>query len=104
MTREEEMIKVVDSFLDDPVSKKLLNRQALYAFAPYLLKWADEHPSEEHGKELLYVLNKGVKQGKKEMLDKTCEWLENRLAPDGSIAPTYASLIHDFKKAMEEQI
>lgn len=35
-------------------------------------------------------------------IKKACEWLENRFAPDGSIIPTYASLIQDFRKTMEE--
>ena len=32
-------------------------------------KWADEHPVDYGGKAMLHVLNKGVEQGKKEILN-----------------------------------
>lgn len=56
-------------------------------------KQALEHPT---GGELLYVLNKGAAIGRREMLDKACEWLKyNFNMPDDFE-------IH-FRKAMEEQ-
>ena len=54
---------------------------------------AFEQPS---GKELLYVLNKGAAIGRREMLDKACEWLKKSTI----LADT---TIERFKKAMEEQ-
>jgi hypothetical protein len=38
--------------------------------------WSDENPD---GKMLLHVLEKGVKQGKREMLDKVCDFIADKL-------------------------
>lgn len=40
------------------------------------MEYADEHPIHYDGQAMLHVLQKGVKQGKKEMLDKVCKWIE----------------------------
>ena len=40
-------------------------------------------------------------QGYNDAIDRAYEWIENRFAPDGSIIPTYASLMADFRKAMK---
>ena len=53
---------------------------------------AFEQPS---GEELIHVLHKGAAIGRKEMLDKACEWLKcNFNMPD--------DFESHFKKAMEE--
>ena len=52
------------------------------------------------GEELLHVLNKGAAIGRREMLDKACEWLEERQAVDLEV-PNIEKFINDFKKAME---
>lgn len=73
-------------------------------------EWADVNPVHYDGKAYLYVLNKGVEQGKKEMLDEVCKWLEEHLAnffgesyiyeePD-----TLDRCLKSMKKAMEERV
>ena len=39
-------------------------------------EWADANPVHYDGKAYLYVLHKGVEQGRREMLDEVCEWLK----------------------------
>ena len=61
-----------------------------------------DHPS---GGELLYVLNKGVKQGYKDAVEKACEWLRDNHA---DIFLRYLrghdseDEVEHFKKYMEE--
>ena len=52
------------------------------------------------GEELIHVLNKGAAIGRREMLDKACEWLEERQVVDLEV-PNIEKFINDFKKAME---
>ena len=61
--------------------------------------WADEHPINYDGKAMLYVLNKGAAMGRREMLDKVCQYLfENYHGEKLSLR-----MIEDLRKAMEEQ-
>ena len=67
-----------------------------------------EIDEEYNGKAMLYVLTKGVEQGKREMLDKACEWLKSNLYDYAgeddkrNIVPFDDAIFEDFKKAMEE--
>lgn len=59
-----------------------------------------------HAQAMLYVLQKGVKQGKKEMLDKAIEWLRNEtmgllLQPKENYE-LVQEFVDCFKEAMEE--
>ena len=56
------------------------------------------------GEELIHVLNKGAAIGRREMLDRACEWLaDNLLHYWGQInANDTDEFIDNFKKAMEE--
>lgn len=68
-------------------------------------KQAIEHPT---GGELLHVLNKGVKQGYKDAVEKTCEWLKDNVEIyfdiDGN-EPIIdvADLLKDFERDMGGQ-
>ena len=63
-------------------------------------EWADANPVHYDGKAYLYVLNKGVEQGRGEMLEKAVEWLKEH-GKDYWWDVTEQSL-EDFRKAMEE--
>ena len=84
-----------------------------------MMEWADAHPSQDQidalrmeyekgradaiahptGGELLHVLNKGAAIGRREMLDKVCQYLfENYHGEKLSLR-----MIEDLRKAMEEQ-
>lgn len=59
-----------------------------------------------HAQAMFYVLQKGVKQGKKEMLDKAIEWLRNEtmrllLQPKENYE-LVQEFVDCFKEAMEE--
>ena len=56
---------------------------------------------EYNGKAMLHVLTKGVEQGKREILDKACEWLKKNRKNYSSNALGEEYLIDDFKKAMK---
>ena len=43
------------------------------------IEWADEHPKEANGKELLYVCQRTGEIIKKEMIEKVCEWLQTNI-------------------------
>ena len=58
---------------------------------------------EYNGKAMLHVLTKGVEQGKREILDKACEWLKKNRKNYSSNALGEEYLIDDFKKAMKEE-
>ena len=70
MTRIEEIEKAAREYNDD--DDDLQKYEAFKSGA----KWADTYPIHYDGKAYLYVLIKGVEQGKKEMLDKVCKWIE----------------------------
>ena len=55
------------------------------------------------GKAMLHILEKGVKQGKRELIDKACEWLDDNLHHYwGRISADPHNFLFDFRKAMEE--
>lgn len=66
-----------------------------------------EVDEEYNGKAMLHILTKGVEQGKREILDKACEWL--RKGGSGWYLTTefgeneidFVKLAEDFRKAME---
>ena len=60
-----------------------------------------EVDEEYNGKAMLHVLTKGVEQGKREILDKACEWLKKNRKNYSSNALGEEYLIDDFKKAMK---
>ena len=68
-------------------------------------KWADANPANYEGKAMLHVLEKGVKQGKKEMLDKAYGWINLHIGELSDIYTRSAirnKFLDDFRKAMEE--
>lgn len=73
--------------------------------------WADEHPIHYDGKAYLYVLHKGVEQGKKEMLENVCEYIKENLyhawinTNNGNAYRTQSTelFIKNLRKAMEEK-
>lgn len=71
--------------------------------------WADKHPIHYDGQAMLHVLHKGVKRGKKEMLDNVCEWLEEHLADFFGESYIYEEsdtldrCLKSMKKAMEDK-
>ena len=59
---------------------------------------AKEVDEEYNGKAMLYVLEKGVKLGRRELIDKACEWLSQT-----DFCHYYnKEFIDAFRKAMEE--
>lgn len=60
-----------------------------------------EVDEEYNGKAMLHVLEKGVKQGKRDLIEKACEFFTPYI-PDNSGGYDRASVIEQFKKAMEE--
>ena len=62
-----------------------------------------EVDEEYNGKAMLHVLEKGVKQGKREAINRACEWLNDNLHHYwGSISADPHNFLFDFRKAMEE--
>lgn len=61
--------------------------------------WADEHPKETNGKELLYVCQRTAERTKKEMIEKACKWLGNYAELTGI---DFETIKESFLKAMEE--
>ena len=55
---------------------------------------------EPTGEELIHVHNKGAAIGRKEMLDKACEWLYKRQQID-LVVPNIEKFINDLRKDME---
>lgn len=61
--------------------------------------YADEHPINYDGKAMLHVLHKGAAIGRREMLDKVCQYLfENYHGEKLSLR-----MIEDLRKAMLEE-
>lgn len=60
-----------------------------------------EVDEEYNGKAMLHILTKGVEQGKREILDKACEWLKKNRKNYSLNALGEEYLIDDFKKAMK---
>lgn len=68
--------------------------------------WADKNPIHYDGQAMLYVLHKGVEQGKKAMLEKAIEWLRNEtmglmLQPKEN-SELVQEFIDSFKEAMKD--
>lgn len=79
-------------------SKEIDEMNRNYAFEEGA-KWSDK----EHGKELLYAIQKTGERTKREIINKACEWLENELFEDkAEINPYYdydvKSKTYDFLK------
>lgn len=62
-------------------------------------KEADE---ECNGKAMLHVLEKGVEQGRRELIDKACEWLKKWDAYRVCLEGNKDWFIEQFRKAMKE--
>ena len=76
-----------------------------------LAKKINETFEEPSGEELIHIINKGAAIGRREMLDKACEWLfeynkrqAKRFGAKSIMRlPDYTINVGDFRKAMEEQ-
>jgi hypothetical protein len=91
MTREEQIIE----------ASQLYAKHQQKPFMDGAL-WADQNPINYDGKAMLHVLNKGAAIGRSEMLDKACEWLEERQTID-LVVPNIEKFISEFKKETKEQ-
>lgn len=62
---------------------------------------------EYNGKAMLHVLEKGVKQGKRELIDKACKWLRENWRKhvwlDGDNIIHFGLWENDFRKAMDNE-
>lgn len=87
--------------------KVWLDEESCYNNEPQYSEGYVEYVREDyHAQALLYVLHKGVEQGKKEMLDKMCEWLnKNLLTSDITVEHhiVFENFIKCFKEAMEDK-
>ena len=97
MTRNVQIEKAANKYVKDIVTP--LPASLAVAFKKGA-EYADEHPINYDGKAMLHVLHKGAAIGRREMLDKACEWLEERQVVDLEV-PNIEKFINDFKKAME---
>jgi len=61
-----------------------------------------EVDEEYNGKAMLHVLEKGVKQGRREIINRACKWLRKELVNFEDYSGMGEELISDFRKAMEE--
>lgn len=55
---------------------------------------------------MLHVLEKGVKQGKRELIEKACKWWEEELSYPSMIPEEikwYKSKVNKFRKAMSNE-
>lgn len=118
MKRKEEIEKAADLYSDQPESCLEYSDDGWedksdweYVEKAFIAgaRWADEHPIHYDGKAYLYVLHKGVEQGKREMLDKVCDFIKENIdhyigfyLNDGD---TYLddSFFEHLKKAMEDK-
>lgn len=82
-----------------------IDEKAITRTVGNVLLWADEHPIHYDGQAMLHVLHKGVMQGKKEMLDRVIEWLNNNLRSYGAhyYFVDQDKLNKDLRKAMEDK-
>lgn len=83
-----------------------IDEKAITRTVGNVLLWADEHPIHYDGQAMLHVLHKGVEQGKKEMLDRVCKWLEEHswdylVGADNVYILLDDKMVSDLKKAME---
>lgn len=79
MTRKEEIVDAAKKAAEEVYSYTFQGMDDLIGLFKAGAEWADAHPVHYDGKAYLYVLHKGVEQGKKEMLDRVIEWLDNNL-------------------------
>jgi alpha-L-arabinofuranosidase len=107
MTRREEIEKVAMEYASPMTEKdEMLKYDAFKSGA----KWADTYPVHYDGKAYIYVLNKGVEQGRREMLDEVCEWLDKNIPVSDLENEHYVvfteenkkNFIKDCKKSMNE--
>ena len=117
MTRKEEIEKasveyqlenkpmaIRGDFFDDEVYRMNVNPSFIAG-----AEWADKNPVHYDGKAMLYVLHKGVKQGKQEMLEEVCKYIKEKLyhawinTSNGNTYRTKSTelFIKNLKKAME---
>ncbi len=64
-----------------------------------------EVDEEYNGRAMLYVLEKGVKQGRRELIENACKWWEEELSYPSMTQEEikwYKSKVNKFRKAMEE--
>jgi hypothetical protein len=64
-----------------------------------------EVDEEYNGRAMLYVLEKGVKQGRRELIENACKWWEKELSYPSMTQEEikwYKSKVNKFRKAMEE--
>jgi hypothetical protein len=61
-----------------------------------------EVDEEYNGKAMLHVLEKGVEQGRRELIDKACKWLKKWDAYRVCLEGRKDWFIEQFKKAMKE--
>lgn len=92
MRKEQIEQAVQEAFLQSGIDKESFKQG---------IEWADQNPINYDGKAMLHVLNKGAAIGRREMLDKTCEWLYKRQQVD-LVVPNIEKFINDFKQVMEE--
>ena len=51
------------------------------------------------------ILEESIKDEKKELIDKACEWLKEYVEPNNDeFDIDFTAMIYDFRKAMEETI
>lgn len=98
MTRKEKLEKAATKYAQD----KYLPVQTAQSFKAGA-KWSDEHPVNYDGKAMLHILEKGVKQGKRELTDKACKWLRKELVNFEDYSGMGEELISDFRKAMSNE-
>lgn len=67
-------------------------------------EWADANPANYKGKAMLHVLSKGVGQGKRETLDKVCEWLLNNVGFYSTNALGAEYMCERLRKEMERDL
>lgn len=89
----------VSSWASDEENQKL----ALTALIPFLNTLEVKEVDEEYnGKAMLHVLEKGVEQGRRELIDKACEWLKKWDAYRVCLEGNKDWFIEQFRKAMKE--
>lgn len=99
----EEIERLLSIYNDD----ENIHHIAKYNILVDLLSFLDtlevkEVDEEYNGKAMLHVLEKGVKQGKRELIDKACEWLINNVGHYSTNTLGAEYMCEDFRKAMEK--
>lgn len=89
----------VFNYKNKEMAKKNFAKLSEYLNDTLEVKEVDE---EYNGKAMLHVLEKGVKQGKRELIDKACEWLINNVGHYSTNTLGAEYMCEDFRKAMEK--